>query len=103
VREWVRGEAQKKKLKVADLRFTQRQVREATRLGHTWVKANMRLLADYEYLEAVGRERQKTYYSLSSDVGITEADLSMIPAPERMASILAGPEKKADKLGELGQ
>ena len=86
IRDWVRKEAGKKKLKVNEIRFTRRQIREATSLGHTWIKAIVPLLVDYEYLEQVGGDgqRSKAWYSLRSDEGIVHADLSMIPAPEEL-------------------
>ena len=99
IRLWVKTEAQKKKLKMRELRFTQREIRETTGLSHTWVKANVKTLVEYEYLEADGRERQKTYYRLASDGGIVEADLSMIPSPQEMATR----KKTISKLGKLGQ
>jgi hypothetical protein len=88
VREWARGEAKKKKLGISELRFTQRQVREATGLGHTWVKAMARLLVDYEYLEVAqgGGQRSKAWYNLRGDEGIPRADLTMIPAPSELSS-----------------
>jgi hypothetical protein len=92
VRQWVRAEAKKTKVPPRELRFTQRQVREATGLGHTWVQSNLRVLADYEYLEVVhgGGERSRTYYALRADEAIMGADLSMIPAPETVTALLAG-------------
>jgi hypothetical protein len=86
IRLWARNESKKRKLAINELRFTQRQVREATGLGHTWVKAMMHFLIDYEYLEvaAGGGQRTKTWYSLRSDENIIHADLSMIPAPEHL-------------------
>jgi hypothetical protein len=92
IREWVRKEARRQKVAAAALSFTQRQVREATGLGHTWVKANMRRLADYEYLEAAhgGGERSKTWYRLKADEDILSIDLSMIPTPEAMEKRMNG-------------
>lgn len=92
IREWVRKEARRQKVAATALSFTQRQVREATGMGHTWVKANMRRLTDYEYLEAVygGGERSKTYYRLKADEDILSVDLSMIPAPEAMEKRMKG-------------
>jgi hypothetical protein len=101
IREWVRGEAVKKKLKVTELRFTQRQIREATGLGHTWVKAQIKLLCDYEYLDVDGRERQKSYYRLAADGSIAQVDLSMIPTPELMAS--RAHDRQTGQTGSLTQ
>jgi len=95
IRVWVRGEAKKKKLKVPDLRFTQRQIREATGLSHTWIQAMMKFLVDYEYVELVqgGGARSKGSYALRADEGIVAADITMIPSPAQVAA-LPGKNKK---------
>jgi len=87
VREWVKKEAQKQTLKVSEVSFTQRQVREATGLSHTWVQVSLRQLVEYEYVVLIsgGGIRSKAVYRLKSDEGIAGADLSMIPSPEEMA------------------
>jgi hypothetical protein len=83
IRRWLRKEAAGTGAAVTEIPFTQRQVRESTGLGHTWVKANMKRLVEYEYLDARGgRERRKTYYRLKADESIPAADFSMIPTPE---------------------
>jgi energy-coupling factor transporter ATP-binding protein EcfA2 len=86
VRDWVRGEAKKRKVNINELRFTQRQVREATGLGHSWTAAMLRVLVEWEYLEQIsgGGQRSKAWYSMRSDEGILLSDLSMIPAPETL-------------------
>ena len=92
IRDWVRAEAKKKKLKVSELRFTQRQVREATGLGHSWTAAMLRQLVDWEYVEVAsgGGHRSKAWYTLRSDEGILPADLSMIPSPGELNELLRG-------------
>ena len=96
VRNWVRNEAKQRKLKTHELRFTQRQIREATGLSHTWVQAMLRLLVDYEYVELVhgGGARSKAYYALRKDEGILGADLSMIPSPQTMAALTCAEKHK---------
>jgi len=86
LRSWVRKEALKQKLQVGEVSFTQRQIREATGLGHTWVQVSLRQLVEYEYVVLVsgGGIRSKAVYRLRSDEGIAGADLSMIPTPESM-------------------
>jgi hypothetical protein len=92
LRDWVRKMAQEKKIAVNDLRFTQRQVREATGLAHTWIKTMLHLLVDYEYLEqkAGSGERSRAWYTLCSDEAIRQGDLSMIPPPESIAKLATG-------------
>jgi energy-coupling factor transporter ATP-binding protein EcfA2 len=83
IRRRLRNEALDNGVRITDISFTQRQVRETTGLGHTWVKANIKKLVDYEYLDACGGgERRKTYYRLKADEGIAAADFSMIPSPD---------------------
>ncbi|MDR1107519.1 MAG: DUF1048 domain-containing protein [Spirochaetaceae bacterium] len=80
---WLRKEAAVKGKPVTEISFTQREVRENTGLGHTWVKANMKKLVEYEYLETRGGgERRKTRYRLKADEDIRAVNLSVIPAPE---------------------
>jgi hypothetical protein len=100
IREWVRKETKKKKLKITDLRFTQREIRETTGLGHTWIQAMIKLLVDYEYVEqaAGGGARSRAYYTLRCDEGILSSDLSMIPTPDEVASL----PKKQKKSGQTG-
>ena len=92
LRSWVKKEATKQNLEAWDVSFTQRQVREATGLSHTWVQASLRQLVDYEYLVQIGGRgpRSKGVYKLRGDEGIVGADLSMIPSPQEMSQKLSG-------------
>lgn len=85
IRSWVRKEAVRQKLEVGEVSFTQRQIREATGLGHSWLAASLRLLVDYEYVKQTGGGmRSKGYYRLRGEDGIAAADLSMIPSPQEI-------------------
>jgi len=97
IRDWVRTTAKARKIAVKELRFTQRQVREATGLGHTWTQVMLRFLVDYDYVEIVqgGGARSKAYYTIRNDEDIVTTDLSMIPSPARMAG-MAGFKSKLD-------
>ena len=97
IREWVRKTSKQQNLGVTELTFTQRQVREATGLGHTWVKATMKKLLEYEYLEISrgGMERSKSYYRLRADEAIMAVNMSMIPSPEEMQGRIRKKEVKA--------
>lgn len=105
IREWVRSETKKRKLNINELRFTQRQIRETTGLGHTWVKAMVHVLVDYEYLEVVsgGGQRSKAWYSLRGDEGILPANLSMIPSPEELSAIFKKNKSQTGQTGSLTQ
>ncbi len=95
IRTWIHKEAKKQGLSPVELSFTQRQIREATGLSHTWVKANVKKLVEYEYLElARGGQRSKSYYRLRSDEAIAKADLSMIPTPAELTYIDSLPLRK---------
>jgi DNA primase len=91
LRSWVGNEARRQKLRAEEVSFTQRQVREITGLGHTWIKYSLRQLVDYDYLAIArgGSERSRAYYRLREDAEIKGIDLSMIPTPEAMEERLA--------------
>jgi hypothetical protein len=91
LRTWVSREAERQRLRPEEVSFTQRQVREYTGLGQTWIKQALRQLVDYEYLSIArgGGERTRAFYRLRSDESIGEADLSMIPSPQAMAELVA--------------
>ena len=95
IRTWVKKEALRQKLEVQEVSFTQRQIREATGLGHSWLAGCLRQLVDYEYVKQTGGNgnRSKGYYRLRGEDGIAAADLSMIPSPQEMAEKLSGVRK----------
>lgn len=90
IREWAGSETKKRKLKINELKFTQRQIREATGLGHSWTAAMLRALVEWEYVEqtAGSGQRSKAWYNLRSDDEIIHADLSMIPSPKKLYMFL---------------
>jgi hypothetical protein len=90
LRSWVGREAARQHLRPEEVSFTQRQVREFTSLGHTWIKQALRQLVDYDYLSIArgGGERTRAFYRLRDDAEIQALDLSMIPTPQAMAEKL---------------
>jgi DNA primase len=86
LRELARETAKKDGLKVHEKTFTQREVREHTGFSHTWIKYNLRLLVDYEYLVLTrgGKERFRGVYRLREDKDVKSFNFSMIPSPEEM-------------------
>jgi hypothetical protein len=70
--------------------FTQRDIRERTGYGHTWIKLNIRILVDYEYVVIArgGRERSKAVYRLRENEDIVKLNLSMIPSPAEMEKLI---------------
>jgi len=97
IRSWIGKEAKRKKLPLTELRFTQRQLREATGFSHTWIQTMVKLLVEYEYVEQVagGGQRSKAHYTLKADEAILAADFSMIPSPESMCGLLKEKHKLA--------
>ncbi len=94
VRKLAQAEAVKQGIDATEVSMTQRQIREATALAHTWVRQNIRQLVEYEYLSVTrgGGERSKGFYRLKEDAEIGRTDLSMIPTPEAMRRMVR--EKK---------
>jgi hypothetical protein len=73
-----------------EVSFTQRDIREKTEFGQSWIKQNLRSLVEYEYVTVTrgGRERSKGIYRLRADEPLHELNLAMIPTPDRMRAIL---------------
>jgi len=100
--EMLRGYAEEKsertKLKAEEISFTQREIRETSGYGQTWVKKQTKILVDYEYLIVVkgGTSRQKGFYRLVENKPLEELNLSVIPTPEKIR------EKYLRKLGTTG-
>jgi hypothetical protein len=86
IRQVVRKKAEREKLASEDVALTQRELREATGLGHMVIKRNLRVLSDYEYLVSAGGKQRGTRkaYRLVRDQELQLVDLSMIPSPEEM-------------------
>jgi DNA primase len=90
LRTWVKQQATREGLLPTEVSFTQREAREITGLSHTWIQVGLRQLVEYEYLSVIrgGGPRSKGHYRLNGDEGIMGADLSMIPTPEIMQTML---------------
>jgi hypothetical protein len=97
LRSMARKLATKDGIKVKEKTFTQREIREQAGYGHTWIKNNLRLLVEYEYIIMTrgGKERSRGVYRLRDDCDIESLNLAMIPVPEEM-------ERKL-KSGQSGQ
>ena len=65
---------------------TQRDIRETTGCGQTWLKMYLKQLVDYEYVVITrgGKARSKGYYRIRSNEDIESINLSMIPTPDEM-------------------
>jgi hypothetical protein len=92
VREMVRAQAEKQNLKVNEVSFIQKQIREHTQLGGEFIKKHIRILVAYEYLEVLGGRGHGTRYAyrLREDKPIEEMDLSMITTPAELEKLIEG-------------
>jgi 5S rRNA maturation endonuclease (ribonuclease M5) len=90
LREMTRKLGVKKGLKANEVSVTQRDIREYTGYSLQWVKKQLRILIDYEYVIVVkgGGSRVKGFYRIREDEPISKIDLSMIPTPEKMAELI---------------
>ena len=86
LRETARTLAKKEGLKVHEKTFTQREIREYTGYGQSWIRENMRRLVEYEYvLPASSRNRgERWLYRLKADEEIATVNLSVVPDPEEI-------------------
>lgn len=90
LREMTRKLGSKKGLKANEVSVTQRDIREYTGYSLEWVKKQLRILIDYEYVIVTkgGGSRVKGFYRIREDEPISKIDLSMIPTPEEMAELI---------------
>jgi len=88
LRSLARETARKDGLKVHEKTFTQREVREYTGFGQSWIRENLRKLVEYEYVMlASGRNRgERWVYRLKADEDIKTLNLSVIPTPEKVST-----------------
>jgi len=86
IRDMARAGAKKEGVKPHEKTFTQREIREETGSGQTWIRENLRKLVDFEYLIVMrgGKERSKGVYRLKDDSDIVSLNFSMIPTPDQM-------------------
>jgi DNA primase len=91
LRELAKTQAKKKNLKVNEVTFTQRELREQTGFGQSWIRENMRKLVEYEYISVQRnfKRGERGAYRLKDDSDIEKIDLSMIPTPEEMEKLIS--------------
>ena len=92
LRKFAKKLAKKEGVEPHEVSFTQRDIREATGFGQTWLKMHLKCLMDYEYvaLSRGGKARSRGYYQICRDVEIESINLSMIPTPEELRKKLQG-------------
>lgn len=91
IRKMVRAIAEKKGLKPVEVTFSQRDVREFTGYGQSFIKQNLRLLVEYEYLNRVRggtAKGSRGFYRLKADEEMIKLDLSMLVSGETIKKAL---------------
>ena len=90
IREMVRERSRDEGVKPVEVSFIQKQIREATQMGHEFVKKHLRFLASFEYVEVTGGRRHGTRYAyrLREDKPVEEMDVSMITTPDELERLL---------------
>jgi hypothetical protein len=83
-------QAKKKNLKVNEVTFTQREIREHTSFGQSWIRENLRKLVEYEYVSVHRslKRGERGSYRLKDDAEIEKINLSMIPTPGDMEKLI---------------
>lgn len=95
LRVLARKRAEEEGLRIGEVHFSQREIREATGYGQSWVREHLRRLVEYEYV-AIARgfgRGERAQYRVPSDEPMAALDMSMIPTPEAMAARVSRSEK----------
>jgi 5S rRNA maturation endonuclease (ribonuclease M5) len=93
LRKLCRETAESEGLKVTEVTFSQREVREKVRwIGSESIKKYLRVLASYEYILREGgvKRGQRSKFRLIADEAMEKIDVSMIPIPEEMERLIDG-------------
>jgi len=87
LRVMARTLSKKNNLKVNEVTFTQREIRENTGFGHSSIKQNLSVLVDFEYISLIrGNNRGERYfYRLKEDKEISNLNLSMVLTPAEIS------------------
>lgn len=99
IRKILTVKAEKENLPVSEVSVTQREIREHEGLEHNFVKRNIRLLVEYEYLNRKGGQHRgsKAFYRLGQDGPLSLFDLSAIPHPQEIEKLVSsGSKSKTD-------
>jgi hypothetical protein len=91
IREMVKEKAKTNGLSVTETAFIQREVREITGLRNTSIKKYLKMMVDYEYIQALGGRRHGTRFSyrLREDAPINHVNTSeIIPGAEEIKRMM---------------
>ena len=93
-------QAKKKNLKASEISFTQREIRQLSGYGQSWLRENLRKLVEYEYItvQRGPRRGERGSYRIKEYSEIEKIDLSMIPTPDMM-NILLSSKKQSEQSG----
>jgi DNA primase len=98
LRDLFRVRAREAGLKTVEVSLSQREVRKAVEwVGGESVKKYLRRLVALEYLQLVrgGERGMRNSYQLVADEPMERLDFSMIPSPEEIQRLVAGPQADA--------
>ncbi len=112
IRRILKEKADQESLPISEVSVTQREIREREGLEHNFVKRNIRLLVEYEYLNQKGGQSRggKAFYRINQDGPLSLFDLSSIPKPEEVKELVKSGSrplthfylKRVKELGESG-
>jgi DNA primase catalytic core len=72
-----------------EIHLSQREIREVTGLSNMFVKNNIRVLADYEYIiKSTSSRGKRCSYRLIKDEDINLIDISVIPSVDDMSNLI---------------
>ncbi len=99
IRNIARKKSREQGLKINDVGFTQREIRENTDLHFQWIKMHLKKLVDYEYISYYrSNERgSRNIYKLRADEDIDRIRSYGITTPEELREILKD-KQRADLL-----
>jgi hypothetical protein len=91
LRGFAQQQAKKKNLKANEVTFTQREIRQLSGYGQSWLRDNLRKLVEYEYIvvQRGMRRGERGSYRIKDDTEIEKIDFSMIPTPAEMEELIS--------------
>lgn len=90
IRKMVKDISETERLKVEEVSFTQRELREFSGFSQMYIKRYIKVLVEFEYLKTKGSQSRgsRQSYSLIADETLNGIDISMIPKPGEIEKAL---------------
>ncbi|HPA70998.1 MAG TPA: CHC2 zinc finger domain-containing protein [Spirochaetota bacterium] len=90
--------ARREDLTSVEVTVSQRELREETGLGHSWIKQHLRYLVEFEYLLAERRHARgsRGAYRLREDAELPQIAFAMIPTREELETRVNGRKDEHD-------